>query len=335
MFRFPPMNHIGFRVTKKILIGISLIISYVLTLSLSLFLTPPYPRLSIIIDSINRLRNNEFKIQLPIISTSFSLEKIFSLSKISGYPNPVDQNSPSGTNTGPIFSKNTPAPGQRNNPTSPPSTKYPTATSNQPTTSSLQNPTSPPTPKPTKPPKPTPTPTITITNPRPGKNFEDTANIVGKIMCIPPAMIMATLHNEYGPWLAGVEANWTARNTYQGSDPHDVAGSTAVPSDNVMQMMEDTWHRIKPIIANKLGTSELSLDVTFDSMAAGSYHLRNISLAMHDGVACNDWPVKYILFGACRYSGGCTATSTTYNQYAYDVCNAYNRYTTGPQKNCQ
>lgn len=187
-------------------------------------------------------------------------------------------------------------------------------------------------PKPTKIPKPTP---FNLSNPRPGKNFRESADIVGKLICIPPAMIMATLANEYGAWMAKVESDWTSRNTYKGSDPHDNAGSSIVPFVNVMQMMEDTWHRIKPILASKLGTNEISLEVTFDSMVAGAYHLRNISLAMHDKISCDDWPVKYILYGACRYNGACAAGSHNYNAYSYSVCNAYNRYTTGPKKNCK
>lgn len=192
-------------------------------------------------------------------------------------------------------------------------------------------------PRPTKVPRPTraPTPTpIKLTNPRPGKNFADAANIVGEAMCVPAAMIRATLDIEYGPWMGDVEANWTARNTYHGSDPHDKPGSAVVPFGVVMQMMEDTWTRIKPILAQKFGTNEMSLEVTFDSMLAGAYHLRNISLAMQDKVSCDDWPVKYILYGACRYNGACAAGSHTYNQYSYTVCNNYNKYTTGPKKNC-
>jgi len=148
-------------------------------------------------------------------------------------------------------------------------------------------------------------------------------------------MIMATLQIEYGPWMADVEANWVARNTYNGSDPHDKAGSAAIPFGVVAQMMEDTWHRIKPYVAQKLGSSELSLAVTFDAMAAMGYHLRNVSLAGQDKVGCDDWPVKYILYGACRYNGACAAGSHTYNDYSYRVCANYNSYTTGPKKNCQ
>ena len=187
-------------------------------------------------------------------------------------------------------------------------------------------------PKPTKPPKPTP---IKLQVVRPGKNFQDTANIVGEIMCVPPAMIMAILDNEYGPWMGQVEANWTARNTYTGSDPHNNPGSTIIPTSCVMQIMEDTWSRIKPVLGNKNSSPKLSLAVTFDAMAAGAYHVRNVSLAMQDKVSCDDWPAKYILYGACRYNGACVPGSTTYNQYSYDVCNAYNRYTNGPKKNCK
>lgn len=188
------------------------------------------------------------------------------------------------------------------------------------------------TPRPTKVPTPTP---LVLTNPRPGKNFTDAANIVGGAMCVPPAMIIATLEIEYGPWMGDVEANWISRNTYSGSDPHDNSGSTTIPQVAVMQMMEDTWYRIKPILAQKFGTNNLSLEVTFDSLLAGSYHLRNISLAMQDHVSCDDWPVKYILYGACRYNGACAAGQHTYNDYSYRVCENYNKYTSGPKKNCR
>jgi|GEM_PF-1485114 len=190
----------------------------------------------------------------------------------------------------------------------------------------------------TKKPRPTKKPTaipFKLSNPRPGKNFLDAAEIVGSVMCVPPAMIMATLEIEYGAWMGDVEANWVERNTYSGSDPHDKSGSTAIPFGVVVQMMEDTWHRIKPYVGQKLGSSELSLAVTFDAMAAGAYHLRNISLAGQDKISCTDWPVKYILYGSCRYNGACAAGSHTYNDYAYKVCAAYNRYTTGAKKNCQ
>jgi len=317
--------------SKKILIGISLIISFVLTLVLSAFLTPPYPQISTIITSIEKIRANKIAINF---GTLFSLPKIttgYSLST----PSPVQTTG----NNNPIFSNlPTTANSQQNQTISP----IPTAINNNPTPTTynqLPTPTNiPPTvkntpkPKPTKPPKPTPTEKITIGRVRPGKNFVEAAEVAGKIMCIPPAMILATLDKEYGPWKAKIEADWTNLNTYPGSDPHNKPGSTAVVS--VMQMMEDTWSRIKPIISEKLGT-ETSIAVTFDALAAGGYHLRNISLAMQDHVSCEDWPVKYILYGACRYNGACTPGATTYNQYSYDVCNNYNTYTKGPKKNCK
>jgi hypothetical protein len=131
--------------------------------------------------------------------------------------------------------------------------------------------------KPTKVPKPTPTPTITIGNPRPGNNIREVAEIVGKIMCVPPAMIYAIYDNEAGYLGGQVNSNWTYYNTYQGSDPCNVPGDTGLCG--VTQMMGDTWSRIKPYVAKKLGTDQISIMVTFDSMAAGAYHVGNISLA--------------------------------------------------------
>jgi hypothetical protein len=209
----------------------------------------------------------------------------------------------------------------------------PTITNHQPTITNHQ-PTV--TPKPTKTPKPTPTPTFILTNPRPGKNIREVAEIVGKIMCVPPAMIYAIYDNEAGYLGPKVDANWTYYNTYQGSDPTDISGSTAVLG--VTQMMSDTWHRIKPYVAKKLGSSDLSLNVTFDSMAAAAYHVGNISLAWKNKISCDDWPVDYILYGACRYNGACPANTfgqkEYYNSYTYSVCASYNEYG-GKQKNCQ
>lgn len=320
MFHLPSMNHIGFRVTKKILIGISLMISFVLTMALSTILTPPYPRLSIILDSLNRLRNIKLRVELP---------NIFTLPKIAAYPTP-------GTNNQPIFSKNTPGPNQTNFPsqTIPTNGLYPTGPGGptyQPTNiPSIAQPSS--TPKPTKPPKPTPTEPIKLETVRPGKNFQEVANILQPIICIPQAMIMATLQKEWGPWMAKTQANWTSANTYPGFDPAENAPAQSI--GGVMQMMADTWRKIKPYVSQKLGNAPLALSVTFDAMAGGAYHLHNVSLAMQDKISCDDWPVKYILYGACRYNGGCAPGSYNYNQYAYDVCNLYNQYTKGLKKNC-
>jgi len=314
--------------SRKILIGISLIISFVLTLILSTFLTPPYLQISTIIASIEKLRTNKIAVNFGGL---FSLPKITS-SYFLVTPSPVQT-----TNNNPILSNSpttsnqqnqtiTPIPTviNNNNPTPTTYSQFPTPTNIPPT---VKN-----TPKPTKIPKPTPTEPIKIGTVRPGKNFVEAAEVAGKIMCIPPAMILATLDKEYGPWKPKIEADWTNKNTYPGSDPHNKPGSTAVVS--VMQMMEDTWSRIKPIVTQKLGT-ETSIAVTFDALAAGGYHLRNVSLAMQDKVDCEDWPVKYILYGACRYNGACAPGATTYNQYSYDVCNNYNTYTKGPKKNCK
>jgi hypothetical protein len=323
MLRFPFLNNRDFGLTKKILIGISLILSFGLTMLLGTILTPPFPRLENIITSVEKLKEYKINSLMP----KLSLPKIFTQITLSTRkPLPTTNSQPSINYQPPVFNQQ---------PTTikyqPSVTSYqPTVTTSQPTITSYQPSV---TPKPTKTPKPTPTPTFALTNPRPGKNFQEVADILQPIICIPSAMIMATLEKEYGPWLGNVQANWVNNNTYNGSDPNDVSGSTKVTG--VMQMMEDTWHRIKPYVGQKLGTTELSLTVTFDSMAAGAYHLRNISLAMHDKISCDDWPVKYILYGACRYSGGCAPGATTYNQYAYDVCNYYNDFTKGPKKNCQ
>jgi len=188
-------------------------------------------------------------------------------------------------------------------------------------------------PKPTKPPKPTP---FQLSNPRPGKDFRDIAKIVGPIMCVPPAMIYAIYDNEAGYLGPQALSNWEYYNTYQGSDPTDIPESKAV--FGVTQMMGDTWHKIKPYVGAKLGTTELSLNVTFDSMAAGAYYVGNVSLAWKDKVGCTDWPVSYILYGACRYNGACPADTfgqkEYYNSYTYNVCASYNEYG-GAQKKCQ
>ena len=187
--------------------------------------------------------------------------------------------------------------------------------------------------KPTKSPTPIP---FKLTNPRPGKNIREVAELVGKIMCLPPAMVYAIYDNEAGYLGPKVTANWTYYNTYPGSDPTDVPGSTEV--FGVTQMMGDTWHKIKPYVAQKLGTSAISLNVTFDSMAAAGFHIQNVSLAGTDHVSCDDWPVKYILYGACRYNGACPANTMGqtqyYNPYTYSVCASYNEYG-AKQKNCR
>ncbi len=192
------------------------------------------------------------------------------------------------------------------------------------------------TPKPTKPPKPSPTPKFVLTNPRPGKDIREIAEIVGPIFCVPPAMVYAIYDNEAGYLGQKVSNNWTYYNTYQGSDPTDIPGSTSV--FGVTQMMGDTWHRIKPYVAQKLGSTEISLNVTFDAMAAAAFHIRNISLAGKDHIPCDDWPVKYILYGACRYNGACPPNTMDqtqyYNSYTYSVCESYNEYGEN-QKKCQ
>ena len=193
--------------------------------------------------------------------------------------------------------------------------------------------------KPTKAPKPTKTPTpppFNLTNPRPGKDFLDIAKIVGPIMCVPPAMVYAIYDNEAGPLGPQVLGNWTYYNTYPGSDPTDIPGSQQV--FGVTQMMGDTWHRIKPYVSKKLGTTDLSLNVTFDSMAAAGYHVGNVSLAWKNKISCTDWPVDYIMYAACRYNGACPANTfgkkEYYNNYTYTVCASYNEYG-GAQKKCQ
>lgn len=287
----------------------------------STILTPPLPKLDNLIAAWEKIQQYKTNFSLPKITPLSGSSVVFTKSS----PAPTQSSSIASGGTSKNNSINIPYPSITVKSTTggpSPTTKQPTPTF-QPTK----------TPKPTKPPKPTPTPTIKLQALRPGKNFQDAADIIQPIICIPSAMIMATLDNEYGPWMAGVEADWVNKNTYHGSDPHNNPGSTKVVS--VMQMMEDTWSRIKPIVSQKFGGAEMSISVTFDAMAAGGYHLRNISLAMQDKISCDDWPVKYILYGACRYNGACAAGATTYNQYAYDVCNAYNRYTPGPKKNCQ
>lgn len=332
--------------SKKILIGISLLIAYILTLQLSLFLTPPYPQLSVIVDSINRIQKNPLKINLPSL---FTLPKITTISTSSN-----NQINTDNTSNWPFFSTNklTPTPSTLSNltpsnmianqpktPSTQPTTKNIFPTNNYPNIPNKTNTPIPPTTKPTNTPKPTKTPTPTVIklqSVRPGKNFQDVAKILEPIICIPQAMIMATLTKEYGPWMNQVQADWTNRNTFKGSDSGETAPATQVMG--VMQMMADTWRRNKPNVSAKLGNASISIDVTFDAMAAGAYHLRNVSLAMQDHIGCNDWPVKYILYGACRYNGACPGNTfgqtQYYNTYTYEVCNLYNQYTSGPKKNC-
>ncbi len=155
-------------------------------------------------------------------------------------------------------------------------------------------------------------------------------------MCVPPAMVYALYENEAGYLGPQALSNWEHYNSYQGTDPTDVPGSQAV--FGVTQMMGDTWSRIKPYVAQKLGTDKLSLNVSFDAMAAAAYHVGNISLAWKNKVGCNDWPVSYILYGACRYNGACPADTfgkkEYYNSYTYNVCASYNRFA-NTQKNCR
>lgn len=321
--------------SKKILIGISLIIAYLLTLKLSLFLTPPFPRLEMIADSISRFRTGQFPINLPAI---FTFPQIASTNKPSdnqitprgpiNWPARIATQSVAG---GPIFSRNTPSPTQPLFPTQNQPSDYPSQPG-YPTSPPTIKPTS--TPKPTKPPKPTPTPTFAMTNPRPGKNIRDVAAIVSKIICAPAAMIYAIYDNEGDNFR--VESNWTYYNTYHGSDPHAIKGSQEIVG--ITQMMEDTWYRIKPYVSQKLGSSEISLDVTFDAMAAAAYHVGNVSLAWSNHISCLDWPVEYILYGACRYEGACGPNTfgqkQLYDSYTYSVCASYNEYG-GAQKKCQ
>jgi hypothetical protein len=176
--------------------------------------------------------------------------------------------------------------------------------------------------KPTKPPKPTP---LILQTVRPGKNFDEVVESVSQIICIPKAMVRAVLQEEYGPWLKKIEADWTNKNTYHGPDP-DYTGSTQIMG--VMQMMGDTWQKIKPVVSSKVGGVDLSINVTYDAILGAAYHLWNIST--YRGKDCQDWSLQYIAKAACKYGGGCIAGS---RNYCLEVCNYYNQFSR-QHKNC-
>ncbi len=323
-----------FHLPKKILIGICLILSFSLTMFLGTILTPPYPRFGTILATIKKIQDYSGNFSLPKIA----LPSIFT--KIQTQSPSTTGREKSGLNSI-IFSKTSPAPTNikpliTSETSSSTTTKLPTNSHQSPTTTSSTTikPTN--SPKPTKKPKATPTPTFALTNPRPGKNIREIAEIVGPLFCVPPAMVYAIYDNEAGYLGPKVNSNWIYYNTYQGSDPTDISGSTSV--FGVTQMMGDTWHKIKPYVAKTLGSSDISLNVTFDSMAAAAFHIRNVSLAGIDHVSCTNWPVKYILYGACRYNGACPANTmgqtAYYNSYTYSVCASYNEYG-ADQKKCQ
>jgi hypothetical protein len=191
------------------------------------------------------------------------------------------------------------------------------------------------TPKPTSPPKPTKTPKptlITLAKTRPGKNWNDIFAMVSPLFCVPEGLLYGILQNEYGAWLGNVEGDWTNRNTFgwwgSQDDPRDNQGSQAIDSKVVMQMMDDTWWRIKTsgIMEKKLGEGDKSIMVTFDSIAASAWHLWNTSLYREKN--CTSWPVKYIAKAACRYQGNCS------NTYCNNVCERYNTYGKSGKVNC-
>lgn len=334
------MTWLNLHLPKKIIIFVTLIFSFIITILISDFFLPPYPRFDRLIAFSQKIA--QFK---PSFNLSFKTFHIWELNKNPNQPNPTNITSDKINSI--IFDhlKNTPTnassfpnPSLIVNPNNPQPTTplIPSTINSSPPSSIFYSPT----PKPTKKPKPSPTPKFVLTNPRPGNNIKEIAQIVGQIMCVPPAMIYAIYDNEAGYLGPQVESNWTYYNTYHGSDPTDIPGSTQV--FGVTQMMGDTWHKIKPYVGQKLGSTELSLEVTFDSMAAGAYHVGNISLAWKDKVGCDDWPVNYILYGACRYNGACPANTfgqkQYYNSYTYSVCNSYNEYLqmtgSSKQKNC-
>lgn len=191
-------------------------------------------------------------------------------------------------------------------------------------------------PKPTETPKPTNIPLLKILPRRPGNSFEEVISIVSPIMCVPKALLWGTLINEYGAWLNKIEADWDNKNTYPGFDATAIQWSQT--SFGVMQMMGDTWFRIKPYVMKKFIVDDMSLNVTFDSIASLAYHVRNVSLAGQDNQPCDDWSVEYILYAACRHNGACPANtfgqSQYYNAYTYRVCEEYNKHS-DKKKNCQ
>lgn len=180
-------------------------------------------------------------------------------------------------------------------------------------------------PRPTKVPKPT---AITLQNTRPGKNFDEVIASVSEIMCVPAPMLRATLQQEYGPWLKNIESDWTNKNTYHGTDSADSAPATQIMGP--MQMMADTWRKIKPYASQKVSNASLSIDVTYDAILGAAFHLRNVSLAGSEHAPCDDWSLKYIAKGACKYGASCGGT----DDYCRKICNLYNTYTKGPKKNC-
>ena len=339
-----------FNFSRKKLIFLSLFFSFIITLFFSKFIKNPYSQFNIA-NFLNRVKKNfsekkdlvSFLPKIDFFSISFPQPSTNDKkSTIAPKKNPIIKPTNSNNSNNPDYPKISAFPSKYSQITPFPSNhpqltptfyQLPTITFNLQSSPVIQ-PTQ--TLKPTKTPKPTPTPTFFLTNPRPGKNIREIAEIVGKIMCVPPAMVYAIYDNEAGYLGPIVNANWTYYNTYQGSDPTDIPGSTAV--FGVTQMMADTWHRIKPYVGQKLGTTNLSLNVTFDSMAAAAYHVGNISLAWKNRISCDDWPVDYILYGACRYNGACPANTfgqkQYYNSYTYSVCKSYNEYG-GQQKKCQ
>ena len=178
------------------------------------------------------------------------------------------------------------------------------------------------TPKPSKTPKPT---QIVLQAVRPGKNFDEVIENVSQIICIPKAMLRATLQEEYGAWLGKIEADWTNYNTYRGADG-DYTGSQQIMG--VMQMMGDTWQRIKTIVGAKVGGADLSIGVTYDAILGAGYHLWNIST--YRGKDCTDWPLQNIAKAACKYGGGCTMGA---HNYCVEVCQYYNQFG-GQHKDC-
>ena len=190
--------------------------------------------------------------------------------------------------------------------------------------------------KPTKKPKPTAIPLLKLSDRRPGESFEEVISIVSPIMCVPKALLWGTLINEYGAWLNKIEADWDNKNTFPGTDVTSNQWSQSI--FGVMQVMGDTWFRIKPYVMKKFIVSNMSLNVTFDSIAAAGYHLRNVSLAGQDNQPCDDWDVKYILYAACRHNGACPANSfgksEYYNEYTYKVCKEYNNHS-DKKKSCR
>lgn len=183
-------------------------------------------------------------------------------------------------------------------------------------------------PRPTKVPKPT---AITLQNTRPGKNKEEVFGIIAKEMCVPEAMLRATYQIETGwspYWVGFYTEPWNEKNTYHGTDSAEGQPDTKIMGP--MQMMAQTWRSVKPVVSNKYNNTPLSMDVFFDAVLVSAYHLRNVSLAMSEHAPCDDWSLKYIAKGACKYGASCGGT----DDYCRKICNFYNTYTKGPKKNC-